>query len=238
MVINGINPQWQQKYEERKCAMLRGRATELGADVACYVEEAERNVCKWVDGSGVRIRVREPGLVGFLRDGYYKVMEESGVSGGDLTSVESRRKAEWEVLGLSEDTPASKRPVSGYLKGSDETGAITRYGPIILELDPSVRSRALFLLGDLIDTAAFTGGQTFVPQSVTQPSIDAASGKWNLVSAADLADACGPHRYAEVLVFGGVTTSDLTRIIYTQGQQPSADVRDFEQEASWRLFTS
>lgn len=238
MVPDRINPQWQRAYEARRCAMLRARARERGVSVACYMEEAERNVRAWVDGAGVRIRVKEPGLVGFLRDGRYKVMEEIGVSGGDLKHIESRRKAERRVLGTPEDAPASDRPVSGYLGGSDEDGAIARYGLVVLELDPGVRSRALFMLGDFIDTPIRTLGETFVPQPLNQPSMEAASGKTNLVSAATLADACGPHRYAEALVFGGVTTNDVRSILYTQGEQPSAEVRAFEQTASWRLATT
>jgi hypothetical protein len=32
------------------------------------------------------------------------------------------------------------------------------------------------------------------------------SGRYDVTSAASLADACGPHRYAEVLIFDGLSS--------------------------------
>jgi hypothetical protein len=236
LMADHISPQWRALFEASRHTRLQRRATEAGESVARYVERVELKMRDWVEDTAIRIRVREPGLLGFLQDGHYKVMEATGVSGGGLKDIKSRRKVECEVLGMPEDAPASDRPVSGYLVGSDETGAIATYGPVVLELDHSVRARALYLLGDLIDTAALTGGRTFLPQPVTRPSMDAGSGKWDLAGAATLADACGLHRYAEALVFGGVSPRDVTSITYTRGEQPSAEVRAFEQAASWLLL--
>jgi hypothetical protein len=145
---------------------------------------------------------------------------------------------ELEVLGVPEDAPASDRPVSAYLAGSDEAGAIATYGSIVLELDPRPRRCALFLLGDLIDTPTLGLGPALVPQPLLRPSMAAASGRRDLASAETLADACGAHRYAEVLIFERVTPGDVSTITYTKGEQPSAEVRAFEQSASWQLCTT
>jgi hypothetical protein len=48
-----------------------------------YVKRAEQKMREWVEDAAIRIRVREPALLAFLRDGHYKVMENIGVSGGD-----------------------------------------------------------------------------------------------------------------------------------------------------------
>src|ERR1700730_8440556 len=122
--------------------MLLARARELRVSVSSYIEAAEGNIRGWVDGAAIRIRVREPGLIAFLRDGQFKVMEATGASGGDLKTLARRREVEREVLDIPEEAPACDRPVSGYLEGSDEAGSITKYGLIVLELDLQVRSRA------------------------------------------------------------------------------------------------
>lgn len=236
LMADHISPQWRADFERVRCARLKIRATKVGKSLEQYVEQAEMNMRGWVEGAAIRIRVREPDLLGFLHDGQYKVMEATGVSGGGLNDIKRRREVECEVLGIPPDAPASDRPVSGYLVGSDEAGKVATYGPVVLELDHSVRARALYLLGDLIDTATLTGGWMFLPQPVTQPSMDAGSSRWDIAGAATLADACGPHRYAEALVFGGVSPSDVTRITYTRGEQPSAKMRALAQAAPWQLL--
>jgi len=233
-----INPAWEQNYEARRCAGLRGRAKSLGIDVSEYVERSERKLRAWVEGVAIRIRVKEPGLTQFLRDEKYKVMEETGVSGGDLQTRERRRKVEQEILDIPVDASGSERPVSGYLEGSDETGPITNWGLVVLELDPDVRSRTWFLLGDLVDTPTRGGGAVLIPQPISHPSMRAAGGKTDIASAKGLPDACGEHRYAEALIYGGITPNDLKRVVYTQGQRPSEEVRAFARTAQWELSTT
>jgi hypothetical protein len=105
----------------------------------------------------------------------------------------------------------------------------------VLEIDADVRSRTWFLLGDLVDTPTRGGGEVLIPQPVLQPSMKAASGKTDIASAKALPDACGCHRYAETLIYEGVTPDDLRRVVYTQGEQPSEEVRAFARTAQWKL---
>jgi hypothetical protein len=135
----------------------------------------------------------------------YDVMAATGTSGGDLTKFETRLDAEARILGIRRDAPPTHRPISGYLQGSDEEGAITAYGSIVLELDDTVRQEAWFLLGDLVDTPTLGGGQVIAPRPLASVSIDAANGRRDTASAQNLADACFPHRYAEVLMFNGLS---------------------------------
>jgi hypothetical protein len=238
LLAGRINPEWREGYECRKCAMLLGRARNLNVSVSAYVDAAERNIRSWVGDAAVRIRVNEAGLAAFLRDGRYKVMEDTGVSGGDLRTLTRRRQVEHEILDIPVDSPGSARPVSGYLEGSDEGGPISTYGCIVLELDSRVRPSTWFLLGDLVDTPTLGLGQTLLPEPVTRPSISAGNGRVDVASATTLPDACGDHRYAEALIYGGVTPDDLERVVYTRGLQPSDEVRAYGRTAAWELFTT
>jgi hypothetical protein len=237
-MLGRINPDWRERYEVRKCAMLTARARALGISVSDYVEAAERNIRAWVADAAIRIRVNEMSLTSFLRDNKYKVMEVTGTSGGDLESVSRRREVEHEILDVGIDWPASTRPVSGYLEGSDEAGPISTYGSIVLELDARVRSSTWFLLGGLVDTPTLGFGETVVPSPILHPSITAASGRQDAATAKALADVCGPRRYAEALIYGGVTPDDLTRVTYTQGLRPSDEVFSFSRGARWEIRTT
>ncbi len=215
--------------------MLLGRARNPNVSVSAYVDAAERNIRSWVGDAAVRIRVNEPGLVAFLRDERCKVMEDTGVSGGALRTLARRRQVEHEILDIPVDSPGSARPVSGYLEGSDKGGPISTYGCVVLELDSRIRASTWFLLGDLVDTPTLGLGPTLVPEPVTRPSISAANGRVDVASATALPDACGPHRYAEALIYGGITPGDLGRVVYTRGLEPSDEVRAFDRIAAWEL---
>jgi hypothetical protein len=230
-----INPDWLAVYRSRAHAKLRGRAKETGLSVDEYVSQAERNIRQWVSGAGVRIRTREPGLVEFLRCGVYKVMSNTHASGGDLQSVERRREVEKSILGISLDASPVSRPVSAYLEGSDETGGITTYGEIVLELVDDVRVRSWFLLGDLVDTPTLGGGQVICPRPLEEPTIEAASGWRDVASAKSMADVCLPHRYAEVLVFDGLTVADVAKITYPHALRPSEEALELCEGADWEL---
>jgi hypothetical protein len=231
-VENRINPEWLAAYRSR--AELRGRAKDAGLSVDEYVEQAERNIREWVIGAGIRLRITEPALVGFLRCGLYKVMSDRHASGGDLQTVARRREVENSILGIPLDASPGGRPVSAYLEGSDETGAITTYGGIVLEL-VDLRARSWFLLGDLVDTPTLGGGQVICPRPLEKPTIEAASAWRDVASAKSMADVCLPHRYAEVLVFDGLTVAEVAKVTYPHGLCPSEEARKLIEGAEWEL---
>jgi len=230
-----INPEWLAAYHRRANAKLRGRARDAGLSVDEYVEQAERNIRGWIAGAGIRIRIKEPGLEGFLRCGFYKVMSEARASGGDLQSVARRREVERSILGIPVDAAPDSRPVSAYLEGSDETGAITTYGDIVLHLVDDVRLRSWFLLGDLVDTPTLGAGEVICPRPLEEPTIEAASGWRDVASAKSMADVCLPHRYAEVLVFDGLSVADVATVTYPEALSPSEVARKLIRGAEWEL---
>lgn len=233
-MIERVNPEWLHMLGLRAPAMRKARARDAGMDVDAYLENAERNVRCWVEGSPIRIRLGPESLASYLRTGRYEVMATTGASSGDLKTVETRHAVEEQILGIALNAPASSRPISGYLRGSDETGAVTRYGPIVLELGEHVRSRAWFLLGDLVDTPQLGGGQVLAPRPLLKPTIEAASGRYDVASAASLADACGPHRYAEVLIFDGLSPTDVVSVTYTE-RPPTQELGELVADAGWAL---
>ena len=230
-----VNPDWLCTLRQRAPVQRRTRARDANLNIDDYVQQAESNIREWVDGAAIRIRIREEPLLSFLQAGRYQVMAVSGTSGGDLKTVDTRLAVEEQILGIPRTAPASARPISGYLEGSDESGAITTYGPIVMEVGGHVRPRAWFLLGDLVDTPRLSGGHTIAPRPLLDPSIEAANGRRDIASAPTLADACWPHGYAEVLIFGGLATADISTVTYIQGLDPSDEVRPLIASAGWTL---
>lgn len=218
-----IDPGWRERNAANAWKLER-RASKAGVSLADYRERAETNLQAWTSGA-VRIRLCEGALRAFLRDGRYKVMAETGKSGGSLKHAETRLRLEGRMLGLAPSQSGEGRPISAYLEGSDESGAITTYGPIILELHPKVRDRCWFVLGDLVDdvTKAFDS-EVFCPARLTAPAIIAAHLDRDIATPKALADACGDLRYAEVLLVDGLVPSDVAVVLYPHDLQPDATV--------------
>jgi hypothetical protein len=128
---------------------LERRADKAHLTPTQYRTQAEANIQAWTKNAAVRIRLREPALHSFLVDQRYKVMAETGESGGDLKHKETRLRLEEAMLGIVQSDSGQGRPVSAYLQGTDEDGGITTYGPIIPELDISARGRCWVVLGGL-----------------------------------------------------------------------------------------
>ena len=202
-----------------------------------YEAQAEARIHGWIEGASIRIRIREEKLLRFLRDGRYKTMAETAESGGGMTRIDQRLKAEEQILGLPIDSDPSLRPISAYLSGSDEAGEIATYGDIVLDVSDAIRSRTWFLL-DLVDTPVLSGGQVIAPVPLVQPSIDAVSYKCNVLRAETRPDACGGHRYAEALMFGGLRTDELVAISYPADGSPADEVVKLSADAPWDLKTS
>ena len=214
-----IDPGWRER-NAANAWKLEQRASQAGCSLADYREKAEANLRAWTSGV-VRIRLCEGALRAFLRDGRYKVMAETGKSGGDLKHAETRLRLEQRMLGLPPSQSGEGRPISAYLAGSDESGGITTYGPIILELHPRVRDRCWFVLGDLVDdvTKAFDS-EVFCPAPLTAPAIVAAHHDRDIATPTALADACGDLRYAEVLLFDALVPTDVAMVLYPHNLKP------------------
>jgi hypothetical protein len=136
-VIERVNQEWLHMLSLRASAMHKARARDAGMNVDAYLEKAERNIRCWVEGSPIRIRLGPDSLASFLLTGGYEAMATTGASSDDLRAVETRRAVEEQILGIALDAPASGRPISGYLCGSDETDAVTKYGSFAASSGPS-----------------------------------------------------------------------------------------------------
>jgi hypothetical protein len=81
---------------------------------------------------------------------------------------------------------------------------------------------ATFVLGDTRDATLWV--PVFGPVPLLTPSIDAFSNvKRGLLEAQSLADACADdYGYAEVQIHGGMSSSDIARVVYTRGTRPSS----------------
>lgn len=198
----------------------------MGGDVRAFRAELEAKLRSWVSGAEVRRRIDEAGLVAVLRSGEFKPLAATETSGSGVTNPRTRANDEERIFGIEVSAPPDTRPVYCYLEGSDEAGAITSYGPILLAFHHTVRSRATFVLGDTRDATLMAA--VFAPVPLLDPSIDAFSNaQKNLLDAQVLADACaGGYRYAEVQVHDGLSAADISRVVYTRGVAASPEAAD------------
>jgi hypothetical protein len=148
-----------------------------------------------LNSGDVFVRIREPGLEGFLRDGRYKTKIETGADAArqDSTSdiaqeIAIRKHGEEKLFGYPQDLPSEYRPVYGYVAreaDSSEAGIVSfGYGENIeIKAKPSVRSRVTFSGDDSLFPLGYPERMTRQPSALDNPNIA------SFLSLEDIADA-------------------------------------------------
>lgn len=203
--------------------------TVIAASNGLTLDEYMDKVRPWLQGqvaaSEVRLRMRVDRFERFLVDGTYgtQFVLPMATSGGSQHRA-LRMILERAVLGVPTGCRPADRPIYGYLSESDESAQLQQYGEVVLRLNPSVRRRATFVVGDSLDHAVhYFREPSFVPQPVMRPSTLAFT-PVDVLPAWTLADAAPPHRYAEAQIFGGLTPFHVKQAVYTLGETPSPNV--------------
>jgi hypothetical protein len=204
------------------------RAREANVTPAAYREAAERRIADWLRGREVRVRIKEPQLTEFLRTGVYLSLTASGQSGG-AASIENRKRVEKAIFDIPQDAGYTERPVYAYLEGSDEAGAVRKYGTIVLRLR-DLTDCSTFTLGDSNDATLTARFPRLAPIPLTSPSLLAASSKTpskrnNILIADSVAEACEQcSGYVELQIHDELDRRNLVEIVYLDGGQPSQEV--------------
>jgi hypothetical protein len=226
-VIRTVSESWRAELARTYFKWeARAREAKMGDDVPAFRATLEAKLRGWVSGAEVRRRIDETGLIAVLGSGDFRPLAATGTSGSGVTSPSVRADDEKRIFGIPLDAAPDQRPIYCYLEGSDEAGAIASYGSIVVGFHERIKSRATFVLGDSRDATLLA--PVFSPVPLLDPSIDAFSNtRRDLLHAASLAEACADqYRYAEVQVHGGLSATDITRVIYTRGAKPSREATE------------
>lgn len=236
-------------YEFKRAVFLRQReafAVAAGTRLMS-LDVYGHSVAGWlsnaVSNSEIRLRMRPIPFERFLRSGRYMTQFETSSSGGAHHHT-LRMMIEGTLLGVPLNARPGDRPVYGYLSCSDEAGPVQAYGEIVLRLHEHLGARSTFMLGDSLDFSLtqFTE-PLFVPQPVLRPNTLAVvpfepptlghppappgqASPRDVLAFPSVADACGPHRYAEAQVFGGIRPDDVREAVFTLGTRPLPATED------------
>lgn len=181
-----------------------------------YLDAALASIREGVADPTVRIRVKPEDLASIIEDGRFKSQFETDTSGGMLDN-DFRAKAEKNMFGYPTDLPPAERPIYAYLAGSaSETGAITGYGHVIVNLKDEANFRTTFSTSDSL---GFGGAGGLSPSPLLEPSLES----WTI--GTDPVDAAGRladlrnGSYVEAQVHGGVTTDDIADIWFSRTEE-------------------
>jgi hypothetical protein len=218
-------PIWVEAVEKRQATTHATFAATHGLEFADYQAEAEARLAAWVAAAEIRVRIRPAHVLAFLRDGRYKTQFETGHSAGYFDPA-IRSRLEEMMLGVPHETPDELRPVYGYLSGSREAGPVAAYGRVVLHLEPEVRRRSTFTVGDTLDQTEAAKLPFFAPTPVDSPSLISVNAEKDVLAASDFASlADAGHRYAEVQIYGQVRTRDVASVTFTRGVAPDGATR-------------
>ena len=130
-------------------------------------------------------------------------------------AMEYRTKAEAEVIGIPKNTlDPEKRPIYGALNNKPHYSSGFYYGEVELVLDPSVRTRSSFTLGDSFERNA-------VASPVAHPSLASMGNAMN--AEAFMKGDWGHFMYVETQIFGGVDIKrDVSYILVREESEKAA----------------
>jgi hypothetical protein len=225
-MIRKVRDEWRAELASKAFKWAnRAAKTRFAGNVTGFQAALVSQLNAWIDGAELRTRMDEQSLVGVLESKRFQVLAETGTSSSGVSKPSVRAYDELRIFGIELSAAPDERPIYGYLEGSDESGAVSEYGPIVAGFHDRVRENATFVLGDTRDSNIM--GPVFAPVPVLAPSIESCSNmRDGLLDARTLADAChGGYRYAEVQVHGGLTSKAIARVVYTSGTQPSPRAR-------------
>lgn len=133
------------------------------------------------------------------------------------------------IFDIPQDAGYTERPVYAYLEGSNEAGAVCKYGTIVLRLR-DLTECSTFTLGDSNDATLTAQFPRLAPVPLTSPSIVAVSSKArskrnNILIADSAAEASEQYGgYVEVQIHDELARGNLVEIVYLEGGQPSQQV--------------
>ncbi|MBL1177661.1 Rho termination factor N-terminal domain-containing protein [Pantanalinema sp. GBBB05] len=217
-----------------------------------FVAKAEKNFQKIVDESDVFVRVPDSAIDKIIGAGRFKSSFEAGRKGKDYNK--RRGQTEDAMFGYGADTDPTKRPIYGYLGEKEFDGSSWsqtgpgQYGNVVVRLKSDVKTRASVTDNDTwnaslpssatsVSAASLAGGRT-AHMNVVKVSIskddpmtrdEAEKGLQAAADAKGVSDFLSKKMspYIETHIHGGLGTSDIGEVIFTNGSKPSKKMQNW-----------
>lgn len=202
---------------------------------------ASRDLKDFLNGSDVVMAFNPAGFSKFVKEGEAKNGFQQGTGGikkGKSGYLENRKGGEERTLGISKIAEASQRPVYAALEHPDrakslqggEDRQMAYYGGIQVVMNPSVKDRATFTIGDSLD---FNAPRGIMASPVRDPANPARTGMESTKvdfspgggTSSDRMRAGVPGLdivssrpvYVETQIHGGLRSSDIKEVRYYKG---------------------
>ncbi len=204
-----------------------------------YLQQTEAEMAKYLTTAEIRIRMSEQSLQSVLDTGEIRNTFDTKSTGAQLEEnnmtysryKKMRALGEEEVFNIPRNAPGSARPIYGYFSPAKDNERFVRmYGDVILVLKDHVKDRSMFADTDSLDTPP----SRFVPSPVRKPSICS-----TIVGGDILAiwrDGIENYAlYVEAQIFGGVTTEDISKVIFERSPTAETTARLTARGIPWEV---
>jgi len=245
--LNVLGPRRAAAYYGEPAAIAKAKADgggQVDPSVPSRVPRggASQDLKDFLNGSDVVMAFNPAGFSKFVKEGEAKNGFQQGTGGikkGKSGYLEGRSSGEEKTMGISKLTEASQRPVYAALEHPDrakslqggEDRQMANYGGIQVVMNPSVKDRATFTIGDSLD---FNAPRGIMASPVRDPANPARSGAVEstkvdfnsgggtssdrmrtFVPGLDVAST--RPVYVETQIHGGLRSSDIQEVRYYKG---------------------
>lgn len=240
-------PEYLERVRVEQDRNIKLWAAHYGLSQTAYLEKVRLHLEYLMTDVQPWIRIPSAVFAQILQDGHLKTMEETGLHGSSdkapspppASYREGRAKNEMAMFGLPLDTPASQRPIYGYLS-RDLDGQVDldrstlgAWGEVAVRLKPAMLSRATVTFDDsgAMSRAIEAPSPALAPEtysfrymsfegSVYNPP--ASQGKLDENKYPDPLQIQGPDgpgfpSYFEAHYHGGVTVADFAEVVWDKG---------------------
>jgi hypothetical protein len=211
---------------------------------------AGQDLKDFLNGSEVVMAFNPSGFSKFISQGEAKNGFQQGTGGikkGKSGYLEARKSGEEKVMGLSKQTEANKRPVYAALEHPDRARSLqggqynqmANYGGIQVVMNPSVKDRATFTVGDSLDYNAPRGVMASPVRDPADPARVNSMGSKKIDfnpgggTSSDRMTVFSPGydnmptrpSYVETQIYGGLKSSDIKEVRYYKGHDIPASTK-------------
>jgi hypothetical protein len=221
---------------------------------------ASQDLKDFLNGSEIVMAFNPSGFSKFVKEGEAKNGFQQGTGGikkGKSGYLEGRKSGEEKVMGISKQTEASQRPVYAALEHPDRAKSLqggqynqmANYGGIQVVMNPSVKDRATFTVGDSLDYNAPRGVMASPVRDPADPTRVNSMGSKKVdfnpgggtssdrmtVFSSGYDNVPTRPSYVEAQIHGGLKTSDIKEVRYYKGHDIPASTRKLLEEQGVKI---
>jgi hypothetical protein len=214
-VAGFVAPGWDELVARRRQRKYAYYAERRRIRVPVYRDQLSEVVSELINPHlEVRKRCTPEGLAGILRDQRVRTVFETGTTRG-VSNLEYRRQTESALFGIGYGADARRRPIYGYLQGSEED-ALYDFGPVVLHLSSSVAERTTVTIGDTLWQTDNGTLPCLAPTPLADPTDAALHTDSDFAGATTIAETT-PAGYSEAQIHGGVELADIESVTFLFG---------------------